>query len=119
MTRVTLDMNGETEGYRAAQSFGQQKARLEAAWQDGATGYRLSLAHMNLNQETAGYAQSLADLDDPEDAGELPAACQTVNVPAYENEACAKANPNGDAYRDARQRGFMCAWSRIWPMARR
>ena len=101
MTRVTLDMNGETEGYRAAQSFGQQKARLEAAWQDGATGYRLSLAHMNLNQETAGYAQSLADLDDPEDAGELPAACQTVNVPAYENEACAKANPNGDAYRDA------------------
>ena len=101
MTRVTLDINGETEGYRAAQSFGQQKARLEAAWQDGATGYRLSLAHMNLNQETAGYAQSLADLDDPEDAGELPAACQTVNVPAYENEACAKANPNGDAYRDA------------------
>ena len=101
MTRVTLDMNGETEGYRAAQSFGQQKARLEAAWQDGATGYRLSLAHMNLNQETAGYAQSLADLDDPEDAGELPAACQTVNVPAYENEACAKANPNGEAYRDA------------------
>ena len=101
MTRVTLDLNGETEGYRAAQSFGQQKARLEAAWQDGATGYRLSLAHMNLNQETAGYAQSLADLDDPEDAGELPAACQTVNVPAYENEACAKANPNGDAYRDA------------------
>ena len=101
MTRVTLDMNGETEGYRAAQSFGQQKARLEAAWQDGATGYRLSLAHMNLNQETAGYAQSLADLDDPEDAGELPAACQTVNVPAYEDEDCAKANPNGDAYRDA------------------
>ena len=77
MTRVTLDMNGETEGYRAAQSFGQQKARLEAAWQDGATGYRLSLAHMNLNQETAGYAQS------------------------YEDEAIARANADQNAFRDA------------------
>jgi iron complex outermembrane receptor protein len=77
MTRVTLDMNGETEGYRAAQSFGQQKARLEAAWQDGATGYRLSLAHMNLNQETAGYAQS------------------------YEDEAIARANSDQNAFRDA------------------
>ncbi len=77
MTRVTLDMNGETEGYRAAQSFGQQKARLEAAWQDGATGYRMSLAHMNLNQETAGYAQS------------------------YEDEAIARANSDQNAFRDA------------------
>ena len=105
MTRVTLDVNGETEGYRAAQSFGQQKARLEAAWQDGATGYRLSLAHMNLNQETAGYAQSLLDIggDDAEqgDIDDLPAACQTVNVPAYEDEDCAKSNGNDDAFRDA------------------
>ena len=104
MTRVTLDVNGETEGYRAAQSLGQQKARLEAAWQDGATGYRLSLAHMNLNQETAGYAQSLFDLGDnprANDINGLPAACQTVNVPAYEDEACAKSNGNGDAFRDS------------------
>ena len=78
MTRMTLDMNGETEGYRAAQSFGQQKARLEAAWQDNATGYRLSLAHMNLNQETAGYASS------------------------YEDEGIARANvPDENAFRDA------------------
>ena len=104
MTRLTLDMNGETEGYRAAQKFGQQKARLEAAWQDGATGYRLSLAHMNLNQETAGYAQSLFDIGGDDavqgDIDELPTACQTVNVPAYENAACAKSNGNDDAFRD-------------------
>lgn len=77
MTRMTLDMNGETDGYRAAQSFGQQKARLEAAWQDNATGYRLSLAHMNLNQETAGYASS------------------------YEDEGIARANSDENAFRDA------------------
>jgi outer membrane receptor protein involved in Fe transport len=77
MTRLTLDLNGETEGYRAAQSFGQQKARLEAAWQDGATGYRLSLAHMNLNQETAGYASS------------------------YEDETIARDNSDENAFRDA------------------
>ncbi|HAT08150.1 MAG TPA: TonB-dependent receptor, partial [Rhodobiaceae bacterium] len=77
MTRVTLDLNGETEGYRASQSFGQQKARLEAAWQDGSTGYRLSVAHMNLNQETAGYAQS------------------------YEDEDIARANSDPNAFRDA------------------
>ena len=77
MTRMTLDMNGETDGYRASQNFGQQKARLEAAWQDNATGYRLSLAHMNLNQETAGYASS------------------------YEDEDIARANSDENAFRDA------------------
>lgn len=104
MTRVSLDLTGDADGYRDEQSFGQQKARLEAAWQDGPTGYRLSVAHMNLNQETAGYAQSLFDLGenpDQEDIDGLPAACQTVTKPAYENEACAKANGNTDAFRDA------------------
>jgi outer membrane receptor protein involved in Fe transport len=101
MTRLTLDLNGDADGYRDQQSFAQQKARLEAAWQDGPTGYRLSVAHMNLNQETAGYIKSEADLDDPADAGELPAACQGLTVPAYENEACAKTNSNTDAFRDA------------------
>ena len=76
-TRVTLDLNGDTEGYRANSGFAQQKARLEAAWQNGATGYRFSLSHMNLNQETAGYATS------------------------YEDESIARANANPDAYRDA------------------
>ena len=87
MTRLTLDMNGETEGYRAAQHFGQQKARLEAAWQDGATGYRFSLAHMNLNQETAGYAGT--------------GDCGDGSVEAYKVESCAKSNGNDEAYRDA------------------
>ena len=77
MTRLAFDLNGETEGYRASQSFGQQKARFEAAWQDGSTGYRLSVAHMNLNQETAGYAQS------------------------YEDEDVARANSDPNAFRDA------------------
>ena len=61
MTRLSLDLNGDADGYRDAQSFAQQKARFESAWQDGATGYRLSIAHMNLNQETAGYAASYED----------------------------------------------------------
>lgn len=104
MTRLSLDLNGDADGYRDAQSFAQQKARFESAWQDGATGYRLSIAHMNLNQETAGYAQSLFDLGenpDQDDIDNLPTACQTATVPAYENEACAKANGNADAFRDA------------------
>ncbi|NCF78794.1 MAG: TonB-dependent receptor [Alphaproteobacteria bacterium] len=104
MTRFSLDLTGDADGYRDEQNFGQQKARLEAAWQDGPTGYRLSVAHMNLNQETAGYAQSLFDLGENPNQGDvdgLPAACQTVPKPAYENEACAKANGNTEAYRDA------------------
>ena len=104
MTRLSLDLNGDADGYRAAQSFAQQKVRFESAWQDGATGYRLSIAHMSLNQETAGYAQSLFDLgDDPsqDDINGLPTACHTVTVPAYEDEACARANANPEAYRDA------------------
>ena len=103
-SRVTLDLNGDHEGYRDEQGFAQQKARLETAWQSGSTGYRFSLATMNLNQETAGYAQSLFDLgDSPEqdDIDDLPVACQTINVPAYEDEACAKSNGNDNAYRDA------------------
>ncbi len=87
MSRVTLDLNGETDGYRDDQYFAQQKARVETAWQSGATGYRFSLATMNLNQETAGYIKT-------EDCGE-------GTVEAYEVESCAKSNPNENAYRDA------------------
>ena len=83
-SRVTLDLNGDHEGYRDEQGFAQQKLRLETAWQDGATGYRASLSHMNLNQETAGYATS------------------------YEDETIAQGNTNTDAYRDARAtRGYV------------
>lgn len=87
MSRLTLDLNGETEGYRADQYFAQQKARLETAWQSGATGYRLSVSTMNLNQETAGYIKT-------EDCGD-------GTVDAYKVESCAKSNPNENAYRDA------------------
>jgi len=87
MTRLTLDLNGDKDGYRDEQYFAQQKARFESAWQSGKTGYRLSLAHMNLNQETAGYVKT-------EDCGD-------GSIEAYEVESCATSNPNPEAYRDA------------------
>ena len=104
ISRVTLDLNGEEDGYRDEQSFAQQKARVESAWESEGTDYRFSLSAMNLNQETAGYIKAKDDLDDPtniSDVAALPAACQAVNGPAYDNEACAKSNPNPEAYRDA------------------
>ncbi|MDG2496253.1 MAG: TonB-dependent receptor, partial [Alphaproteobacteria bacterium] len=101
-SRVTLDLNGEEDGYRDEQSFAQQKARVESAWESEGTDYRFSLSAMNLNQETAGYIKAKDDLDAPFfDVAKLPAACQAVNGPAYDNEACAKSNPNPEAYRDA------------------
>ena len=86
-SRVTLDLNGEEDGYRDEQSFGQQKARVESAWEKAGTDYRFSLSAMNLNQETAGYIKT-------EDCGD-------ATVEAYKVEACAKSNPNPEAYRDA------------------
>jgi iron complex outermembrane receptor protein len=86
-SRVTLDLNGEEDGYRDEQSFGQQKARVESAWETAGTNYRFSLSAMNLNQETAGYIKT-------EDCGDS-------SIEAYEVEDCAKSNPNPEAYRDA------------------
>lgn len=86
-SRVTLDLNGEEDGYRDEQSFAQQKARVESAWQSEGTDYRFSLSAMNLNQETAGYVKT-------EDCGD-------GSIEAYDVEACAKSNPNPEAYRDA------------------
>lgn len=87
-SRVTLDLNGDKDGYRDAQNFAQQKARLETAWQKGATGYRFSLSAMNLNQETAGYIKTVD--------------CGDGTIEAYKVESCSKSNPNEDAYRDAK-----------------
>ena len=87
-SRLSVDLNGDHEGYRDQQGFAQQKARLETAWQSGATGYRFSLSTMNLNQETAGYAKT-------EDCGD-------GSVEAYEVESCATSNANPEAYRDAK-----------------
>ena len=93
-SRLTVDLNGDHEGYRDQQGFAQQKARLESAWGSGATGYRFSLSSMNLNQETAGYIKT-------EDCGD-------GSVDAYEVESCATSNPNSDAYRDAQAtRGYL------------
>ena len=86
-SRVTLDLNGEEDGYRDQQSFAQQKARVESAWEKAGTDYRFSLSAMNLNQETAGYIKT--------------ADCGDAAVEAYKIEACAKSNPNPEAYRDA------------------
>ena len=93
-SRLTVDLNGDHEGYRDAQGFAQQKARLESAWGSGATGYRFSLSTMNLNQETAGYIKT-------EDCGD-------GTVDAFEVESCATSNPNPEAYRDASaNRGYL------------
>ncbi|MGC6535245.1 MAG: TonB-dependent receptor plug domain-containing protein, partial [Parvibaculales bacterium] len=93
-SRLTVDLNGDHEGYRDAQGFAQQKARLESAWGSGATGYRFSLSTMNLNQETAGYIKT-------EDCGD-------GTVDAFEVESCAASNPNPEAYRDATaHRGYL------------
>jgi len=86
-SRITLDLNGEEDGYRDEQSFGQQKARVESEWKKADTEYRFSLSAMNLNQETAGYVKT-------EDCGD-------GTIEAYDVEACAKSNPNPEAYRDA------------------
>jgi iron complex outermembrane receptor protein len=113
-SRVTLDLNGEEDGYRDEQSFSQQKVRVESAWEKAGTDYRFSLSAMNLNQETAGYIAAKDDLflpvggsfearqDWEQAVAALPAACQAVNGPAYDNEACAKSNPNENAFRDAK-----------------
>ena len=93
-SRLTVDFNGDHEGYRDEQGFAQQKARLESAWGSGATGYRFSLSTMNLNQETAGYIKT-------EDCGD-------GTVDAFEVESCATSNPNPEAYRDASaNRGYL------------
>ncbi len=86
-SRVALDLNGEEDGYRDEQSFGQQKARVESEWKKADTEYRFSLSAMNLNQETAGYVKT-------EDCGD-------GTIEAYKVEDCAKSNPNPEAYRDS------------------
>lgn len=75
--RLSLDLSGEQEGERAASGFASQKFRLQTHWEAGDRSFSFSLAGMNLNQETAGYA---AD---------------------FRNEAVAKGNADKNAHRDA------------------
>jgi hypothetical protein len=111
MTRFSLDLTGDADGYRDEQNFGQQKARLEAAWQDGPTGYRLSVAHMNLNQETAGYAQSLFDLG--ENPNQRDVDCLQLAKRSPSPLMKMKPAPKQTAIQKLiamrQQRGFMCA----------
>ncbi len=82
--RVSFAATGEEDGYQDETSFAQQKLKLETQWGEAATDYSFSLTGMNLNQETGGYVSS------------------------YEDEDIATANPNPDAYRDARAtRGYL------------
>ncbi len=85
-SRIFISQSGDKEGYRANSGFTQQKTRLETSWQNRATGYHLSFAGMNLDQETAGYIKTAAG----------------AKREAYEDRTLAKSNPSPDAYRDAR-----------------
>ena len=76
-SRLSISLSGEEEGARANAGFGQQKFRWQTKWGAGDKTARLSLAGMNLNQETAGYASDFRD--------------QTL----------AKANDDDNAHRDA------------------
>ena len=75
--RISLDLSGEEEGVRAASGYAGQKLRVQTHWENAGRTYRFSLAGMNLNQETAGYA---AD---------------------FRNQAVAKGNRDENAHRDA------------------
>ena len=114
-TRISLATANEDDGYQADSGFAQQKMRLETQWNNNNVDYRFSFSGMNLNQETGGYVQSAGDLGNPTDTnvGRLPLACQKTLEAAYANEACATANPNPEAYRDAR------AWRSYLRMTRR
>lgn len=60
--RLGVTFLGETEGYRAASGFDQQKLKFQSGWKGGAdTDYRLVISANHLEQETAGYATSYRD----------------------------------------------------------
>ena len=76
--RLGVTLSGETEGYRAASGFDQQRIKFQSGWQGGAdTNYRLIISANHLEQETAGYASS------------------------YRNRQFAKMNTDDNAFRNA------------------
>ena len=77
-TRISLATANEDDGYQDDSGFAQQKMRLETQWNNNNVDYRFSFSGMNLNQETGGY------------------------VTSYSDKSIATANPNPEAYRDAR-----------------
>ena len=56
--RLGVTLSGETEGYRAASGFDQQKLNFNPLQGGADTNYRLIISANHLEQETAGYASS-------------------------------------------------------------
>ncbi|EJW21676.1 hypothetical protein IMCC14465_14720 [alpha proteobacterium IMCC14465] len=60
--RLGVTLTGETEAYRAASGFDQQKLKFQSGWKGGGdTDYRLIISANHLEQETAGYASTYRD----------------------------------------------------------
>ena len=79
--RVGLSVHGsQTDGYRDATGYGQQKLSLVHATDLGSWQVRNTLNATNLNQETGGYV---------------------LGFEAYEDGGLRRSNPNPEAYRDA------------------
>ena len=101
-TRLAVSATGDG-GWRDESGFQQQKLRFQSQWGSDDTRYHFSFGGMNLNQETAGYIKT--------------ENCGDGTVEAYKIRACAKSNPNPEAYRDAQSWRAFYAWTGHWPMA--
>ena len=81
----------ESNGYREATGYGQQKLSLVHAVDLGGWGVRNTFNATNLNQETGGYVRGFR---------------------AYEDGSLRRTNPNPEAYRDAWSWRAASHWSR-------
>ena len=89
---VGLSAHGsQTDGYRDATGYGQQKLSLVHAVDLGGWRVRNTLHATNLNQETGGYVRGFE---------------------AYEEGSLRRSNPNPEAYRDAWSWRAASHWSR-------
>ena len=90
--RVGLSAHGsQSDGYRDATGYGQQKLSLVHAAGFGGWQVRNTLNATNLNQETGGYVRGFE---------------------AYEDGELRRSNPNPEAYRDAWSWRAASHWSR-------
>ncbi|MXX29779.1 MAG: TonB-dependent receptor [Gammaproteobacteria bacterium] len=90
--RIGLSAHGsQTDGYRDATGYGQQKLSLVHATDLGSWQVRNTFNATNLNQETGGYVRGFE---------------------AYEDGGLRRSNPNPEAYRDAWSWRAASHWSR-------
>ena len=90
--RIGLSAHGsQTDGYRDATGYGQQKLSMVHAADLGGWRVRNTLNATNLNQETGGYVRGFE---------------------AYEDGGLRRSNPNPEAYRDAWSWRAASHWSR-------